>query len=106
MIVLGISGCSSLGKPEVVEKVVVKTEIVERPKPIVPNVEPLNLRTVNWIIITEENQKEVFEKIKSSGKQPVLFGLTDDGFKNIALNNVDVNEIIQKYKAVISLYEK
>ena len=36
---------------------------------------------LNFIIITSENAEEVFAKMKENGKDPVLFGLSDDDYE-------------------------
>ena len=93
-----------LAKPEVVEKVVVKSVPVKTPKPIVSSVDPLKMRPVNWIVITPENADEQFAKIKNG--EAVLFAVTADGYENISLNLSDIRATIQQYQQVIAVYEK
>ena len=90
--------------PEVVERVVVKTEPVKAPKPIVPGVDQLKMRPVNWIVITPENADEKFAQIQSG--ELVLFALTKDGYEAIAQNLSDVRANIDQYRAIIAVYER
>jgi hypothetical protein len=41
----------------------------------------LKMEQLDWIIITEENYKQVFDDLKKKNKDVVLFGLTDDGYE-------------------------
>ncbi len=81
------------------------TKEVERqplnlPEPLTPKLEE-----IKWTIITSENADEVFEKLKAGGIDPVLFGLTDDGYEALAKNFAQIraymlqqDEIIKSYK--------
>lgn len=63
------------------------------------------MERIDWIIIDEENAQDVFADLKEQGIDPVLIGLTDDGYATLSLNNARVrnyiilsNEVIGKYK--------
>lgn len=86
------------------ERVVVKTQPVATPKPIVPPVDQLRMRDVKWVVITPENIDEQFAKITTG--EVVLFAVTAQGYENLALNLSDVRANIDQYKAVIGVYER
>ncbi len=86
------------------ERVVVKTQPVATPKPIVPPVDQLRMRDVKWIVITPENIEEHFAALGSG--EVVLFAVTAQGYENLALNLSDVRANIDQYKAVIAVYER
>lgn len=67
-----------------------------------PNADPLDLRDVEFIIVTKDNIDEVFEKLKGD---KVLFGLTPENYENIALNLSDLRAYIAQQKSIIILYE-
>jgi len=83
--------------------VVTKTEYITPQRPIVPGVDPLNLRDVNFIIITPENQEEVFADLD---KDKVLIALTADGYEKLSLNISDIRALIQQQKAIIAVHEE
>ena len=63
------------------------------------------MKKLKWIIITSDNADEVFEKLKAGGVDPVLFGLTDEGYEALAKNFAQIraymlqqDEIIKSYK--------
>ena len=75
---------------------------------------PLNLDTptpekmeeVKFIIITEENYEKVFEELKKNNTDPVLFGLTDDGYETLALNFAKTRKYIILNKNVLEKYKE
>lgn len=73
------------------------------PAPIVPNVDQLKMREVDWIIVTPENMEQVFAEIKG---EKALFALDVKGYENIALNLSDIRAILQQQQAVIAIYKK
>jgi hypothetical protein len=88
--------------PEVTPIEVVETE-VKPPAPIVPPIDQLNLRSIEWVIITPSNAETVFSEMTG---EKVLFALTAEGYENIALNLSDVRAILQQQQSIIAIYEK
>lgn len=96
--VLGFFLTSCTRTPEIVtETVYVETPIVA---PIVPRVDVLSLRPVDWIIVNSDNVDSVL------AENSVLFALTTTGYENLALNISDIRAIIDQYKAIIRIYEE
>jgi Leucine-rich repeat (LRR) protein len=82
-----------------------QTTQIERTKLNLEEQPPLKLKNVSWIVITEENYKEVFELLESRKKNLILFGLTDDDYESLSYNLMAIrnyiilnNEIIKSYK--------
>ncbi len=95
-----LTSCSSIKQLEVF-----KTEVKRVPlnleKPATPNMEKLN-----WIIITSDNAEEVFAKMKEDGKDPVLFGLSDDDYEILAKNFAQIRAYIIKQGATLDSYKE
>ena len=94
-----ISGCSSVKQLEIF-KTEVPREPLAWPEPLTPKLEE-----IKWTIITSDNADEVFAKLKAGGVDPVLFGLTDDGYEALSKNFAQIraymlqqDEIIKSYK--------
>ncbi len=94
-----ISGCSSVRQLDVF-KTEVERQPLNLPAPLTPKLEE-----IKWTIITSENADEVFAKLKAGGVDPVLFGLTDEGYEALAKNFAQIraymlqqDEIIKSYK--------
>jgi len=83
-------------------KIITETEYVTPPKPIVSNPDALDLRDVEFVIVTQDNIDEVFDKLKDD---KVLFALTAKDYEKIALNLSDLRAYISQQKSIIILYE-
>jgi len=95
-----LTACST--PPRVIE---ISAKPISKPELILPPAEQLRLKDVEWIIITEENADEVFAKLKESRKDPMLIGLSDDGYEVLGLNYSDIMSYIQQQNAIIKAYE-
>ena len=97
-----ISACGST-RVEPVTPIEVRTIEIPRPAPIVPEVDQLRLRNVEWIVITPDNVDESFAKIQSG--ELVLFAVTAQGYENLSLNLSDVRALVEQQKKIIAIYE-
>ncbi len=95
-----ISGCSSVQKLDVFS-----TE-VERAPLNLPNPETPKLESINWIIITSENAEEVFAKLKEQGKDPVLFGISDDDYQLLSKNFAQVRSYMIQQGLTLDQYRE
>ena len=98
----GLSGCASF-MPEVTKY---STEPVERPLLVLPESEIINMKDVDYIVVTRENVEEVWSELEASGKSIVLFALTHEGYENLALNNADIIRYLSEQRAVIIAYKE
>jgi hypothetical protein len=64
------------------------------------------LDQINWKIINEGNQQEVFAELKKANIDPVLFSLTDEDYELLQKNNVQLRNQIIRYKAIIEAYKE
>ena len=64
------------------------------------------LEQVNLIIITSDNQEEVFAKMKEQNIDPVIFGYSDEDWELVAKNNVRMRNHIVKLRAIIEAYQQ
>ena len=95
-----ISRCSS------VQKLDVFTTEVERAPLNLPNPETPKMESINWIIITSENAAEVFAKMQEQGKDPVLFGLSDDDYELLSKNFAQVRAFMIQQGITLDEYRK
>jgi hypothetical protein len=100
--ILFLAACGSAPIEEV-KPVEIRTIEVPRPAPIVPSVDQLRLRPVNWIVITPENVDQKFAEIKSG--ELVLFAVTTEGYENMALNLSDIRAMIDQQTKIIAIYK-
>lgn len=98
-LVLSLSGCLTVDSP-----VEIQTRPTQRPELIVPPVDELNLRSVEWVILTEENFQEKLDELENRGESAVFFALTSQGYEQLSLNISDIRAMIQQQQAVIAAY--
>ena len=95
-----LAGCSST--PRQIE---ISAKPIEKPKLVLPPADELRLKDLEWVVINEENAQEVWERLKKDKKDPVLIGLTDDGYEILAMNISDIMKLLQQQKAIIAAYK-
>ena len=95
-----VSSCSSVKQLEVF-----KTEVPRAPLNL-PDPETPRIDDLNWIIITSENAEEVFAKLKEQNVDPVLFGLTDDGYEALSVNFAQIRAYMIKQKLTLDQYRE
>ena len=95
-----LAGCSTT--PRQIE---ISAKPIEKPKLVLPPADELRLKDLTWVVINEENAQEVWDKLKKDRKDPVLIGLTDDGYEILAMNISDIMKLLQQQKAIIAAYK-
>lgn len=102
LISLAVSGCATTSpEPEVVT---VQTRPVDFFPPIVPKVDDLQLRDVEWIVVTEQNFQGVLMRLRDAGQEPVLYALSSDGYVALVSNQADIMKLIRQQREVIAVY--
>lgn len=93
------SGCSSIKKLDIF------TTEVERQPLNLESPEPIKLDKIDWIVVSSENAEEMFARLKEEGYDPVVFGLSDEEYEDLAMNFAQIrayiikqNEILKKYR--------
>ena len=94
------TSCSSVKKLDIF-----KTEVERQPLNLeLPD--PLKVEDLKWYIINSENSAEVLDKIKKKGDDPVLFGLTDEGYETLSVNFAQIRAYILKQREIIKQYKE
>ena len=97
-----LSGCTLFREP-VKQIETVKVE-VEKPRLNLPNPQPLDLRDVEWVIMTRENAEEVFAELEKRGEPIAIFGLTSQGYEALSLNIADIKVYLGTQKELLVQY--
>jgi len=103
LIILGIS-LSACGSS--VKKLNILTTPVEKAPLQLPSVTKLNLESIEWILVTENNIEEVFKELEKKKYDPVVFGVSDAGYESISLNLAKIKQLVEQQKAVIIAYQR
>ena len=95
-----LTSCSTVQKLDVFS-----TE-VERAPLNLPNPETPKLEELRWTIITSENAEEVFAKMQEQGKDPVLFGLSDDDYELLSKNFAQIRAYMLQQGMTLEQYRE
>ena len=100
ILVTFLTSCSSVKKLDIFTTEVERAPL-NLPEPLTPKLEE-----IKWTIITSENADEVFEKLKAGGVDPVLFGLTDDGYEALSKNFAQIRAYMLQQDEIIRTYKE
>jgi len=100
MILIGLAACSTT--PQRIE---VTSKPIDKPELVLPNVDEVNMRRIEWIVINEDNIEEVKARLESEGKAFAFYALTGDGYGALGLNFSDIRALVQQQQQIIVAYE-
>lgn len=66
----------------------------------------MDLNKVKFIIIKRKNVEKVFSDLEAMGVDPVLLGLSDEGYEILAKNVEKMQNYIALQKDIIKSYKK
>ena len=89
-----------------VKPVEITTKAADKTPLALPDPEPVNTSPIVWYIITPENYQEVFRKLAEEGHDIVLFGITDDGYQELAVLIADVRNHINQQREILKRYRE
>jgi len=97
LLLIDLVGCSRSIKPTPLPK----TPTIEIDLP-----EPVKLNSVRWVVITEDNYKEVIESSKNKNGVIFLIALKENDYKALSSNHIKILRYIREQKSVIAAYRK
>lgn len=100
LVTILLSGCSSL--PNVLN---VTTTPIDKPILVLPSVDQVKMRRVQWIVINKDNVDEQLAKLEEQSIPTGLYSLTGEGYENLGLNFSDIRALVQQQQAIIVAYQ-
>ena len=100
MIVTSLAACSTT--PQRIE---VTSKPIDKPELILPEVDQVSMRKIQWVIITEANMEEEVAKWTAGGKPLAVFALTANGYESLGKNFSDIRALVQQQQAIILAYD-
>ena len=100
---LVVAACTRTPVPNEIE---VSYTPVDKPTLVLPDVDRLSARDVEWIVVTEENFEEVVADLKRRGQSVSLFAVTADGYEAVAVNLANVQKLVKQQQSIIATYER
>jgi hypothetical protein len=100
-----LTACMHAGV-EAVQPIVIQAEPIARPGLNLPSVDRIDARPVEWIVVTPENADRILAEMEARGEEPVIFGVNETGYENIAINTQQTLRVILQQQAVIDGYRE
>lgn len=100
-----LQGCALLGW-KAVESIEIKKKAQDRTPLNLSDPQPLKPTAPQWIIITPENQAQVFADLRSKNIDMVLFALTDDGYEELATDMAQIRAFVSQQREIIVKYRE
>ena len=103
---LFVSVSDVLGWRSDVQPVEIQKGAVERTPLRIPDPAPVQARELEWIIITPETAESVWQRLRDSNTDVVLFALTDDGYETLALTMAELRNFVAQQRAITRRYRE
>ena len=100
MIVISLVACSTTP-----QQIQVTSKPIEKPELVLPLVDEVNMRRIEWIVVNEDNIDEVRERLRTEGKAFAFYSLTGEMYGNLGLNFSDIRALVQQQQQIILAYE-
>jgi len=84
----------------------VSTKPIDRPQLILPPVDEVRIRNVEWVVINADNIEEKIAELTANGQPFGLFVLTGEGYENLGLNFSDIRALVEQQQKIILAYER
>lgn len=65
----------------------------------------IDMEKVEFVVIHKDNAKVVFEQLEKKNIQPVVFALTADDYKALAINASEIKSYLLLQRKIILLYQ-
>lgn len=101
---LVLSGCTP-PEPQIIEKPVVRTEIVTPEIAIQNRPRPVTLNDVDFRVVTEENLEDFIAEVESREGAVVFIAISVEDYENLALNIEELRRYIRQQGALVVYYE-
>lgn len=100
MIVISLVACSTTP-----QQIQVTSKPIEKPELVLPLVDEVNMRRIEWIVVNEDNIDEVRERLRTEGKAFAFYSLTGEMYGDLGLNFSDIRALVQQQQQIILAYE-
>ena len=103
VLALFLVGCSST---PAVKQIEISSTAVEKLPLSLSNPAPLELREVEWIIVTEENIEEAWQLLRDKNEGVALFALRHGDYERLALNIKEIRALLTEYTIILKKYKE
>lgn len=100
LLAISLVGCAG------VKPITVQTQEVARQPLALALPAPVRITPVTWTLVTPANADEVFAAMAERGDDLVLFTITADGYKDLAVTMAELRNLIATQRAIIIKYQQ
>ena len=100
MIIISLAACSTAPR-----QIQITSKPIDKPELVLPEVDEVNLRKIEWVVITKDNMDEKIAALTAGGAPLAIFVLTAQGYENLGLNFSDIRALVQQQQQIIVAYE-
>ena len=100
MIIISLAACSTTP-----QQIQITSSPIEKPELVLPDVDEVNMRKIEWVIINKDNIDAQIAKLTAGGAPLAVFGLTAQGYENLGLNFSDIRALVQQQQQIIVAYD-
>ena len=99
-----MTGCSLFQTPEPI--VVTQTKIETIKIDIKKHPNPIDMKDVNWYVVTNDNLEEFKERFKKeTGGELVFYAMSVGDYERMAINFAEITRYIEQQKQLLVYYE-
>ena len=102
-LLLFVAACSNVPSATPIE---VSYTPVDKPNLILPDVDQITAREVDWIVITEDNFEEVVAELRARGESISFFAVTSEGYEALGINLANVQKLVKQQQSIIAAYKR
>lgn len=100
-----LAACAQ-NEPRVIERPVVQTRVVTPDITIQNRPRPVNMRDVDFFVVTEENFDEFKERFLAENNEFVFVAVSIQDYEDLSLNLADLRRFINQQREIIVFYEQ
>lgn len=94
-----LAGCSNVDRVETVS-----TPIERTPLNIDP-ADPVDLKSIEWIVVTPDNVDNIMDMLEQSGNNLVVFGITPSDYEDLSMNMSEIRNHINTQRRILLQYK-
>lgn len=94
-------GCSSTSEP-----IQTVSSPIERQQLQIPAADPVDLHSVQWVVITRDNVDEILNRLERAGEKPVVIGITPTGYQRLSINFAEIRQHINSQRNILLRYKQ
>ena len=100
MIVISLAACSTTP-----QQIQITSKPIDKPELVLPDVDEVNMRKIEWVIINKDNIDDQIAKLTAGGAPLAVFAITAQGYENLGQNFSDIRTMIQQQQSIIAAYD-